>query len=164
MNKINFEINVADYLSADEIKEIVKNAVVDATRREINDLLSTEEDIRRVLVNTAYTFIGCEVDKILPNYRQTIAEKVKALIGTSDLRYEVFNKKDVWQKEDSLGTQYVKDAVKDNKGIIFDRIKNTITDYDVRSFIESAFNDSLDNLSEKFQGVADMIYNLKKDK
>lgn len=137
------EINIVDYLSEKEIKEIAQDEV----RIQIREHFKNEENAKRLLSNLAYSIVTEEVNKIVPDYEQELIRKVAELINKKDLTYHIFDF-DTYGggKARSLGAKILEQTVKDNQQLIKDKVVEGIQnkDYSEEALIR------LENLSESF--------------
>ena len=137
------EINFKDYLSDNEVKEIVQ----DELRIQVRKLFSgTEENTQRLLSNLAYAIVRDEVDKIVPNYEQDLVNKVAELVKSKDLSFHVFNYHYSTNAPTSFGSKVIEQTVKENQQLIKDKVVQAIQekDYSEEALIK------LENLSEEF--------------
>lgn len=127
------EINIEDYLSKDEIKEICKDYVKDL-------LYSRNENHKeRVLMNMAYQAAFSIIDDCLDEEdKQLIKEKVFKIIN-DPTSYSIFRKKDVWGMEDSEAYIEVKKAVEEYKPLINKLVKKAIMEKDYISELDSNY-------------------------
>ena len=156
---MEFKVEVSDYVSESEIKDIVKEEVRSQVGYSIKEMFEKEDDIRRILCNTAYTAIEMEVEKLIPYYKETIASDVKKVIDKHDLKYEVYHDSMGFGNE-SLGTQIIHKAIKDNSDVITEKVEKLIKEYDIKELIEKTFKDKIQEFADKFGSVADMLYKL----
>ena len=163
-NKYNMELKVeaTDYISESEIKEIVKEEVRSQVGYSVREMFKKEDDIRRILCNTAYTAIEMEVEKLIPDYKETIASDVKAVIDKHDLKYEVYHESMGFGNE-SLGTQIIHKVIKDNSDVITGKVEKLIKEYDVKELVEKTFKGKIREFADSFGSVADMLYELGND-
>lgn len=136
------EINFKDYLSEEEVKDILKEELRGQVRKHFNN----EENARRLLSNLAYAMVMVEVDKIVPNYHTELVNKVAELITNKDLSFHVFNTDYISGSPKSLGAKIVDQTVKENTQLIKDKVVDAIQkrDYTEESLIK------LEQLSEDF--------------
>ena len=156
---MEIRINVSDYLSGEEIKDIVINETRNAVRSNIGEMFIGEENINRILINTAYTSIEMEIEKIIPNYKEIIASEVKDIINKNDLIHQIFAH-DYFDNTDTLGLKYIKEAINENKKVIEDKVKSAIENYDPKELIQECFGKKVTELAESFGNVADLLYNI----
>lgn len=137
------EINIIDYLSQEEIKEIVS----DELRVQIRQHFKNEENARRLLSNLTYQIVTDEVDKIVPNHKEELVSKVVELISKKDLSYHLFDFDTYGSgKARSLGAKIMEEAVRENKQLIKDKVVETIQN---RDYNDDAWN-KFENLAETF--------------
>ena len=137
------EINITDYLSTDEIKEICS----DELRIQIQKYFRDEKNANRLISNLSYQFMIDEIEKITPNYEKQITEKVAKLIAEKDLSFYLFDFDSYGGgRSKSLGAKIYEQAVEENKDIIKSRIAQCIKNKDFSEEIFAKF----ENLSENF--------------
>jgi len=137
------EINITDYLSHEEIKEIAEDEI----RVQIREHFKNEENAKRLLSNLSYQIVTDEVDKIVPNHKEELIAKVVELIGKKDLSYHLFDF-DTYGggKARSLGAKIIEETVRENKELIKDKVVETIQN---RDYNDDAWN-KFENLAEDF--------------
>ena len=151
------EINFKDYLSDDEVKEIVQ----DELRIQVRKLFSgTEENTQRLLSNLAYAIVRDEVDKIVPNYEEQLVNKVAELVKSKDLSFHVFNYHYSTNAPTSFGSKVIEQTVKENQQLIKDKVVKTIqeTDYSEQALMK------FESLAEDFTSNIYDFVNLMRDK
>lgn len=122
LNKL-IEINIDDYLSEDEKKQLCIDYVKETLRGDRNH----EE---RVLSNMAYSAAFAILDSVLsPEMMETIREKATEQISrVSD--FGIFRKKDAWGQEDSPAYVEVQKAVNEHKHLINPLVKKAMLERD----------------------------------
>jgi hypothetical protein len=136
-------INIEDYLSDSEIKEMVKEEL----REQI------KFSIKRSGVNTFISNIGYHnvfeiINEEIPNYEEMVKEKTKEVINQLT-SFSVFRKADLVDREDSLGQKYLEEAVTNNKELINNKvieIINALKKQDIADEICSILEDKIYNL------------------
>jgi len=137
------EINITDYLSQQEIKEIAQ----DELRVQIRGYFKNEENARRLLSNLSYHIVTEEVNKIVPNYEQELVNKVVELIKKKDLTYHIFDFDTYGDgRARSLGAKILEQTVRENQQLIKDKVIEGIQN---KNYSEEALI-RLENLSESF--------------
>ena len=145
-------VDVSEYLSQEEMKEICKDVFTNAVAKYIN----TENDLKRIIGNIGYETACNILDKQVPNFSDQIIEQTKkacADIGT----YTVFRKSNGWGDKDSIGLTILEQATKDNKDIIIKKVQeifNAIDDdslrYEISDIIQKYIVDKVfDNTDSK---------------
>lgn len=143
-NKI--EIDVDEFISSDDIREIC----LDEIRMAIRKQFKSDSDTKRIIGNIGYEIIKNEIEKIIPNFTEMIAEQTtqicKAGIGT----YTVFSKANGWGDKDSLGITILNEEIENNRDIIkqkiievFNNISENDIGYVVGDIIKEIFTDKI---------------------
>jgi len=122
------EINVTDYLSDNEIKDICTEEVRGIVIRGGERLVS----------NLAYETAFAIVDDAMTQRVKTKIRK-KALEIIDDLsEFSVFRKKDAWGSMDSVAYGELQKAMQDNKKRIYDKVVAVIENYDFEEELKSS--------------------------
>lgn len=139
-------INIKDYLSDDEIKQIVKEEF----RNKVQENLSCN-GVTTWIANIGYRNVFEIINTEIPQYESLVKEKTKeAIEGLTS--YSVFRKKDLVDNEDSLGQKYLEQAVENNKEIINEKIINIFNELgkrDIAYEIENIISEKLENIFSK---------------
>lgn len=151
------EINIDSYLSEDEKKELAIQVFKDQVKKELfksnNGTIQSDSEVQRVIGNISHEIVMQEVQKYIPDCEQMIKDKTLEILKKADFSYQVFKKKDAWDKDESLAITYMNETVKNCKEIFQSRIKETIENYDLSKDISS-------EISDTFGEMADTIYKL----
>ena len=155
MKKI--EINIDSYLSEDEKKELAIQVFKDQVKKELfksNDgTIQSDSEVQRVIGNISHEIVMQEVQKYIPDCEQMIKDKTLEIINKADFSYQVFRKKDAWDKEESLAISYMREVNTQSKNEFQEKIRETMRNYDATEDIKKA-------ISEQFGEMADTIYKL----
>ena len=127
------QIDITEYLSAEDIKE----ACIEQLKWEISNHFKNEENAKRLLSNLSYQIVFEEVDKIIPNSKDVIVSKTIELIKEGS-NYNVFRDRS-YGSEASLAYRIMEQAVNDNKHLINEKVKDTITNKDYSEEIWAKF-------------------------
>lgn len=129
------EINIEDYLSASEIKEICVDYVKEILRS------GGAPQNERVLGNIAYHCAFAILDEALAETeKQIIREKIRGLLSNPG-SYCIFRKKDAWGAEDSPAYAEVKRAVEEHKHLISPLVKQAIVGRDYEADLTPLMED-----------------------
>lgn len=133
------EVNIQDYLSNNEIKEIVKEQFANR----VSKIFNTEYDTERIIGNLSYKFIWKVVDEeIGDNFQNRIKEKVVKIIN--DLTdFCVFRRKSDYEKEESIGQKILNEAVQENADIIKNKVKKHLENLDDEYIINQAVTNAV---------------------
>ena len=142
------EVIIHDYLSREEIQDIVKDElrilVKDSFRKEKLDTL---------IANSSYEIVWKAVDEEMDgNLIETIKTKTLDIINNLS-SYSVFHKKDAWEHEDSKAYIYMQQAIEENKDLIFsmtkERIVTEIVKFIDTNYIQDCVNDLIYQIVEE---------------
>lgn len=135
-------INIEDYIKPEEIKAVAMEAVRDSIMRTYS---RDEYNITRLITSLSYEFIFSAVSNAIGEDAQIkISNKVKELLEEgSSIRYELWRRKDAWEKTESPAIPILHKAIKDNEGLIRAKVMQSIDSYkfdDVQEAMYDALN------------------------
>ena len=145
---MNVTIDITEYLSQDEIKEECKCVI----RNSVQEMFCRKEsDIDRWISNLGYKFIFEAVSKAIgKDAEKVIAEKVEELIkDDSSIKYEMWRKKNDWDKRESPAIKMLYKAIEDNKSLIEQRVQAEIIKYEFDSVEDEIYNMACDILYDR---------------
>lgn len=148
---MNITIDITDYLSQDEIKEECKCAI----RNSVHKMFCRKEsDIDRLISNLGYEFIFEAVSKAIGKDAETvITEKVVELIKSdSSIKYEMWRKKDAWDRSESPAIKILYEAIEDNKWLMRDCVQKVIMDFEFPDVRDAMYDIACEIVSEKLFG------------
>lgn len=145
---MEIKVDITDYLSEEEIKNECRYAI----REAIQDKYKQESEIDRLITNLSYEFIFESISRTINEDAETkIKNKVSELLGNdSTIAYELFRKNDCWESGEAVGRTILNNAIKENEGLIKEKVQQTIKDYnfgdkeELRCRIEDVFHDILE--------------------
>lgn len=138
MSQTEIKIDVADYLSQEDIKELCKEQV----RYEIQKLFKNEIEAQRLLANLSYEIVFKEVDKVIENSRELVINKTQEIINNPST-YSVF-RDGFYGGKKSLAYDIMEKAVKDNTLLINEKVKETILNKDYSKEVWDKFEQLAD--------------------
>ena len=151
------EIDINSYLSEDEKREIVIDVFRTQVKNELfksqDGTIQSDSEIQRVIGNITGQIVMNEVQKYIPDYKKFIEENTLKSIQKADFSYQVFKKKDAWDKEESLAITYMREVITKSKNDFQEKIRETVLAYDPTDDIKEA-------ISDQFGEMADTIYKL----
>ncbi|MGD8567363.1 MAG: hypothetical protein PVJ39_04710 [Gammaproteobacteria bacterium] len=122
---MKFEIDIEDYLSHEEIKDLC----VEYVRKTLSGD-GNEHHKERVLSNMAYNSAFAIMDEAIDKKDlQEIRNKVKDILHDPS-SYSIFRKKDAWWSEDSAAYLEVKKAISKHKHVIDGLVLKAINERD----------------------------------
>lgn len=118
------EIDLDEYLTQEDKREIAREEF----RQMLHEKFTSEQQTERLLGNLSYHIIGKMVDEqINGDHKKVIFDKVtESIANRENWAYHIFRRKDVWEKEDSLGQRYVNEAIMTNKHFIAEKVETEI--------------------------------------
>ena len=130
------EIDVRDYLSKEEIKQIC----IEEIRHKVNRQFQ-EKDLERVISNSAYYKVFGIVDDMLPgDYAERIVKNVEEIIDNST-DFALFRWHYDTKNPESVGAKIIDEAVRDNKQKIIDALND---------YLDKQLNEKKGKLYEDF--------------
>lgn len=137
-------INIENYLSEEEIKEICK----DELRNSIKKQFSNEKDLTRIITNLSYYELWEQIENEVPNCKKIIKEKtIEQLNKISS--YDVLRRKGEFDSENSVAQDILENCVIENKNIIEDKVKeilNSLSKTDIKYDIKGIIEEYVENL------------------
>ena len=145
---MEIKIDITDYLSEEEIKKECRYAIREAIQKKYE----RESEIDRLITNLSYEFIFESISQTINEDAETkIKNKVSKLLkDDSSIKYELFRKRDAWERSEAVGLTILNNAIKENEGLIKEKVQQTIKDYnfgdkeELRCRIEDVFHDILE--------------------
>ena len=118
---MNLEINVSDYLSDEEIKDVIKDEIRSRIRQ------FSKNDIERIISNSAYEVVWKAVDNVYDDNTQEILRNkvVEQIRGFSN--FNLFRVPDAWQKTANMPYTTLCDVVKDNRDLLDLKVKESVS-------------------------------------
>ena len=160
---MNIEININDYLSEEEKKELVIQTFKETVKRELLDgkldnTIQSDSEIQRVIGNISHHIVMKEMQTYIPEFEQMIKEKVRKTLTTEDFTYQIFKKKDIWDNHESLAITYLNETVRSCKETFQNRIKETIENYDLSKSIAEEVSVVFDEMAGNFYKLSELFY------
>jgi len=119
---MNINIKIEDYLSEEEIKEIVSDEIRKHVRQCVGDI-SVSSDIGRVFVGKLAKTLAKEgVQEIIPDFKELINQQIKSEIAKIDLS-QMFWESYGWK---STGNKVLVEVLNNNKKELDAKIKEVL--------------------------------------
>lgn len=150
------EIKLEDYLTLDEINDIVRDEFAASVAR----TLSKETDLTRIIGNIAHEIVFDEVKKYIPEFKELLTKNVKQIIEKKDYRWQIFRGKDVWDKEEGPGLTIVKETLNANKEAIKKRIEDAINNFDIKELVSDYLDKKMEEVADEFGKISDFLYTI----
>ena len=150
---MEMNIKISDYLSEDEIKEIVKEEF----RSRLRNHFDSEYNIGRIITNCAYRNLGEELEKLVPNYKKSLGDNIKNIFESKDsIRYELFSN-DIFSNRKSSGEVLIEEYLKNNKKLLEDKIKETILGRDLSDKIYEKATNLIDEMGNNMYEFINLL-------
>lgn len=143
------EIQIEKYFTEDEIREIV----IAELRQRIRERLSDKDYMDTFVSNMGYYVVFKEVEKIIPNAKEIIAQRTIDVINNNTFDYCVFHTS--WDGKKSIGTKIIEDTVISQKEFIKEKTIEAISKKDY-------FEDIINILERAYEDCAGLMYDLLK--
>lgn len=144
------EINISDYLSQQQMEEIV----ADELRRIVRAKLSSDSEVQRIIGNAAYYKAYDILDNTMPkDWVETVTKKVEEVVNNAE-KYNIFRYHYSTEAPQSEASRIVEQAVKDNKDKIINAVNN-MTDEKIKAdadtFVERLIDSFYNTFTVKFE-------------
>ena len=142
------------YLTEEEIKDIVIAQYQSIIRKEIENIEPNRrmDNYERILSNAVHYYLEKECDALIgANHKEIIKTNVNKTLAKSDLSYSVFRTKSAWDKEDSIGTTIMKEAVLNNRSLIEDKVIDIINSMEISQIKESLTECLIELIDQKLK-------------
>lgn len=143
-------INIEDYLSKEEIKEIAKEQIAIS----IKEKFRKESDIERIITNLSYEFLFKAISEAIgKDSLEMIKDKVQTLLmDDSHISYLIWRKKDAWENEESPAVTIMNQAIKDNHNLIENKVYSLISNYNFNEAKDEIYDILCDSISKQLFG------------
>lgn len=148
---MNITIDIRDYISPDDIRNVCKETIAN----DVHALFAkNESEIERLISNLGYEFVFAAVSKAIgKDAEKLIAEKVEELIkNDSTIKYEIWRKRDVWERTESPAIKIMNDAIEDSKHLIRERVNKEIDAFEFCDVREVFYDMACHVIEEKLFG------------
>ena len=160
------EIDIKNYLSFDEQKELAVEVFKDRMAAELfksnKGTVVADSEVQRIIGNISHQIVMDEVQKYIPDAEQMIKDKVRSIITESTLSYEIFKRKDVWDKEESLAVKYINETVAEYKDTFKQRIRDVMDGYDVSGDVARLVSEEFGQMADSMLSLSDLFHGKSK--
>lgn len=144
------EINISDYLSQQQMEEIVSDEI----RRIVRQKLSSDSEVQRIIGNAAYYKAYDILDNAMPEgWVETVSKKVEEVVNNAE-RYNIFRYHYSTEAPQSEASRIVEEAVRNNKDRIIDIVNNMVDEKikaDADTFVERLIDSFYSTFTVKFE-------------
>lgn len=143
-------INIEDYLSQEEIKEIAKEQFSQA----VKERFRKSSDVERVMTNLSYEYLFKAVSETIGrDSLELIKDKVVSLLqDDSHISYLMWRRKDAWENNESPAITVMNKAIKDNEDLIKSRVYSFISNYDFNEVKDEIYAILCESLQQQLFG------------
>ncbi len=137
------EINIDDYITEEEKKQIAKEAFKEACKLRFKD----EDTVKRIIANSAYDIVYRMVDESFNiELEYFLQDRVIELVKNLN-EYHLFKRPDAWSRESNSAYQILERILLDNKGLIESTVVEKLPEAtmqaikaDLKVYIQEAVN------------------------
>lgn len=119
-------VNIEDYLSTDDIKEVCKDVLYQKIRDDMRHL-----NVNDIIANISYSEVAAMVDTYVGENdfcKKEIPRKVRDIIDEMST-YSVFHKADAWERKNSVAYDIMEEECRASRPRIKARIAQIIDEY-----------------------------------
>ncbi len=127
------DINIDDYLSEEEKKELAKEYFLNSLDKGLKDRHSHKsnyDNYERIVANSVYEFLDKKVDSMLnESHEGMIKAKVEKILSEKgSYVYRLFRVKSAWEKENSPAQNILNEAVESHRAVMTKKIHDKLDD------------------------------------
>ena len=126
------EINISDYLSEQEMREIAIEQFKNSLK------MRDEKTIERIFSNSIYREVENQIDRALPwTMKRYLEDKIPKIINNISF-CDIFNPPSVWDNEKRVGYRELEAVINNSKQDILNRVRELIkklSESDIESHI-----------------------------
>ena len=157
------EINVNDYLSEEDKKELVIEVFKEQVKRELfkssDGTIQAGSEVQRIIGNISHEIVMAEVQKYIPDCEKMIKDKTMECLNAKSFSYYVFKKKDAWERDESLAITYMNEAIRESKEVFKNRIKEAIAKYDLSKDIAAEISNTVGEMADTIYKLSELFHN-----
>ncbi|UUW39890.1 hypothetical protein VP14_203 [Vibrio phage VPMCC14] len=114
------EIKLEDYLSEEEIKDTLRQALRDKCEAYL------ENNFERMVSNAAYHCVWQSIDEVIDGtFKQQLEDNVQKVMKNFN-GFNLFRKPDAWDREPNSAYKLLMESVSTNKHLIDERVQEVI--------------------------------------
>lgn len=144
------EIKLEDYFSKEEIKDMVE----DELRYAVRNVFNNKSEFEHIISNISYKVVWNMIDEQIKHDEQTCSsllnQKVVEVINNLS-SFCVFRKKDIYNKQDSIGQVILEKSIKDSEELIKTKVEEIINNYDFKEINENIEDTIYDCICDAFK-------------
>ena len=138
------EINITEYLSDNEIREIAAGEI----RKSVELYMRDENNFKRIITNAAYDMVWGKVDEVGgETVEDYLPAKVKEIIEKMTV-FNIFKKPDAWSREANAGYQILERCLLENKPLIAEKVVQAINTAP-KGYLRGVSKDAFEKIIER---------------
>ena len=148
---MKIEININDYISEDEKKEIAINAF----KESIYQQLANGNTIEAILSNAAYLAVFKAINEVAEKSEEIIIEKTKKIINENNFSHYAFRYG--WQDKQpiSFASNLLEKTIKDNEELFKEKILETIKNLNLNETVLQNLQNAADNFTSNIYDLVE---------
>ena len=136
---MELKINIQDYFSDDQIKEIAEEELRAAFREQFRK----EADVERVITNLSVEYVHALVaEQWGGDFDELLREKVRDAIEKG-VGYHVFRRKDAWNRTESPAVAILDEECKNSRPLIRECVEKRIREYPFSELDRNEIGDAI---------------------
>ena len=153
------EINIDDYLSESEKKELAIDAFkkhVTKSLFKFNDGVKADSETQRIIGNISYQIVYNIMEAQIPNFENLIVEKCKSIIS-SQSDCGLFEKKNLWEEDEGIGYKIAKKTLEENNLVVKGKVEEAISKFDYESEVRKLTSEMFAELADKLWSISNIL-------
>ena len=123
---MKIEIDTSDYFSNEEMKEIAEDELRNAFRAQFQK----ESDVERVITNLSLEYVFALIaEQWDGDFAEALREQVKKSISEDTIKYQVFRRRDAWDKTESPAVKILDEECANSRPLIKAAVEKHIAGY-----------------------------------
>lgn len=123
---MKIEIDIREWFSNEQMKEIAE----DELRKAFRSQFQKEADVERVITNLSLEYIFALVaDQWDGDFSELLREMVKKSINEDTVKYQVFRRRDAWDRTESPAVAILDDECAKSRPLIKAAVEKHISEY-----------------------------------
>lgn len=153
------EIDIDEYLSEEEKKELARESFKELCKRallpEDATIRDAESEIARIAGNAAFAAVIDEMNGLYgTDMKAKIADKIKNILTTENLRYEAFYHSWTGCGKDGLAYTIMNECIKKNRAVIEERVMAAVQEFDYSTKVSEEVCNMIENVADGFASAA----------
>ena len=125
------ELNFSDYCSHEQIKEIAEDELRNAFRAQFQK----ESDVERVITNLSLEYVFALIaEQWDGDFAEALREQVKKSISEDTIKYQVFRRRDAWDRTESPAVKILDEECANSRPLIKAAVEKHIAAYPFHEF------------------------------